>query len=72
MTYYHLNRDAAQAAADELMRSDARVAHARPELERVGAEVEELGHDQWLVTHDDDRALPEIRRALDRISEVFG
>ena len=48
------------------------IGDARPELERVGAEVEELGHDQWLVTHDDDRALPEIRRALDRISEVFG
>lgn len=48
------------------------VGDARPELERVGADVEELSHDQWLVTHDDDRALPEIRRALDRIAEAFG
>lgn len=48
------------------------VGDACPKLERVGGEVEELTHDQWLVTHDDDRALPEIRRALDRIGEAFG
>lgn len=41
-------------------------------LKRVGPEIEELAHDQWLVTHDEDRSLPEIRRALNRISEVFG
>ena len=48
------------------------VGDAHPQLERVGAEVEELTHDQWIVTHDDDRALPEVRRALDRIREAFG
>ena len=41
-------------------------------LKRVGPEIEELAHDQWLVTHDEDRSLPELRRALNRISEVFG
>lgn len=33
MTYYHPSRDAAQTVADEIMRTDDRVAHARPELE---------------------------------------
>ena len=44
----------------------------RARAEQVGPEVEELAHDQWLVTHDDDRHLPEIRRALSRIEEAFG
>ncbi len=48
------------------------VGDAHPQLERVGAEVDELTHDQWLVTHNDDRALPEVRRALDRIREALG
>lgn len=47
------------------------VGDARPPLERVGAIVEELSHEQWLVTHQDDRHLPEVRRALDRIATVF-
>ena len=41
-------------------------------LERVGPPVDDLAHDQWLVSHDTDRALPEIRRALDRIGHAFG
>ena len=41
-------------------------------LERSGPPVDELAHDQWLVSHADDRDLPEIRRALDRIGAVFG
>ena len=48
------------------------VGTGRTGLERVGAEVEELAHDQWLVTHDEDRKLPEVRRALDRTVEAFG
>jgi DNA-binding transcriptional LysR family regulator len=48
------------------------VGDARAPLARVGPNVDELGHDQWLVTHDDDRALPEVRRALDRIRKAFG
>ncbi|MDT0683435.1 LysR family transcriptional regulator [Roseicyclus sp. F158] len=41
-------------------------------LERTGPVVDDLAHDQWLVSHDDDRDLPEIRRALDRIGRAFG
>lgn len=40
-------------------------------LERSGQTIEDLAHDQWLVTHDEDRHLPEIRRAIDRIAEMF-
>ena len=48
------------------------VGDAREELVRVGPAVDELAHDQWLVAHQDDRSLPEVRRALDRIAAVFG
>ncbi len=40
-------------------------------LDRGGPDIEALGHDQWIVVHDEDRGLPEIRRALDRIGAVF-
>lgn len=36
-------------------------------LERRGAQVSELTHDSWIVTHQDDRHLPEVRRAIDRM-----
>lgn len=45
---------------------DTRVA-----LEPVGDSVPELAHEQWIVTHADRRAQPELRRALDRIEKVF-
>ncbi|MEM6694110.1 MAG: LysR family transcriptional regulator [Pseudomonadota bacterium] len=44
---------------------------ARADLRRVGETVPELGNEQWLVTHADRRAQPELRRALDRIGQVF-
>ncbi len=44
----------------------------QPGLGRAGPEIDALGHDQWLVVHDEDRALPEIRRALDRIGAALG
>ena len=40
-------------------------------LERIGQTISELGHDQWIVTHQDDRHLPEIRRTIDRLYRVF-
>lgn len=48
------------------------IGDAQAGLDRAGAEVAELAHDQWLVTHDEDRHLPEVRRALDRIAEAIG
>lgn len=47
------------------------VGEAHAGLERSGHSIEELAHDQWLVIHDQDRHLPEIRRAIDRIAEMF-
>lgn len=46
--------------------------NARADLARVGEAVPELAHEQWLVTHADRRSQPEVRRALDRIADVFG
>lgn len=43
----------------------------QPELARQGPVIDELTHEQWLVTHDEDRNLPEVRRALDRIGLLF-
>lgn len=48
------------------------VGDPHPALERVGPVIGELSHDQWLVAHQDDRRLAEVRRALDRIAAVFG
>ncbi|MEM7461174.1 MAG: LysR family transcriptional regulator [Pseudomonadota bacterium] len=39
-----------------------------PNLQRRSDVISELSHDAWLVAHDDDRHLPEIRRVIDRIS----
>lgn len=36
-------------------------------LGRRSDAIPELTHDAWLVAHDDDRHLPEIRRVIDRI-----
>ncbi|WP_419906746.1 LysR family transcriptional regulator [Hoeflea sp.] len=36
-------------------------------LERRSDPIVELSHDAWLVAHDDDRHLPEIRRVIDRL-----
>ncbi|WP_234995116.1 LysR family transcriptional regulator [Ruegeria meonggei] len=42
-----------------------------PELTQVGNIIPELSHDQWLVTHQDDRSLPEVRRTIDRMRAVI-
>lgn len=39
-------------------------------LERRSEVIPELSHDAWLVAHDDDRHLPEIRRVIDRITKL--
>lgn len=42
------------------------VGAAEASLRRVSPYIEELDHDQWLVTHHEDRYLPEVRRIIDR------
>ncbi|WP_308915712.1 LysR family transcriptional regulator [Jannaschia sp. LMIT008] len=62
--------DLALAGLGRLMLPDF-LGDARAELERVGNAVPELTHEQWIVTHADRRAQPEVRRTLDRIEEMF-
>lgn len=40
-------------------------------LKRTGGTIPELAHDQWIVTHQDDRHLPEVRRTIDRMCRVL-
>lgn len=41
-----------------------------PALRRVTGYIHELTHDQWLVTHQDDRFRPEVRQTIDNIRAV--
>ncbi|WP_104401550.1 LysR family transcriptional regulator [Vibrio penaeicida] len=47
------------------------IGDAQPSLVRAGAIIDELGHDQWLVTHQDDRYLPEVRGLIDRLCQFL-
>jgi DNA-binding transcriptional LysR family regulator len=46
------------------------IGDAQQDLVRVTPPISELAHDQWLVTHHEQRFRPEVRRAIDRIYEV--
>ena len=41
------------------------------QLQRAGETIPELAHDQWIVTHQDDRHLPEVRRTIDRLCRAL-
>ncbi|MEM7614700.1 MAG: LysR family transcriptional regulator [Pseudomonadota bacterium] len=43
------------------------IGEAERGLERRSEPILELSHEAWLVAHDDERHLPEIRRVIDRI-----
>ncbi|MDH0872737.1 LysR family transcriptional regulator [Agrobacterium pusense] len=47
------------------------VGNVQSGLEQVTAPIDILDHDQWLVTHDDDRFLPEVRRVIERTHAVL-
>lgn len=40
-------------------------------LHQVSEEIEELEHMQWLVTHHEERHLPEVRQVIDRVYEIL-
>ncbi len=42
-----------------------------PDLERVSDEIQTLEHEQWLVTHHDDRHQREVREIITRIQSVL-
>lgn len=48
------------------------IGDAEAGLARVGEPIPEISHDQWLVTHEDDRSLPEVRRTVDRVVGILG
>jgi len=48
------------------------IGDAQPNLHRRGGVVSELSQDRWIVSHQDDRHLPEVRRIIDRLSNVLG
>ena len=41
-------------------------------LRRVSDEITELEHKQWLVSHQDDRHLPEVRETLNWLKQLLG
>ncbi|MGF1911814.1 LysR family transcriptional regulator [Vibrio kasasachensis] len=47
------------------------IGDAQPKLQRVGNIIDELGHDQWLVTHHEDRYLPEVRTLISRLGSAL-
>ncbi len=44
---------------------------ASENLRQISDDIEELAHDQWLVSHHEDRYLPGVRDVLDRIGGVL-
>ena len=43
------------------------VGNTRPGLVQIGPPIAALAHEQWLVTHDEDRHRPEVRRMIARV-----
>lgn len=41
------------------------------ELRQVSNPIADLAHDQWLVTHHEDRFVPDVRKVIDRIYAVL-
>ena len=42
-----------------------------PKLKRLSNPIDELTHEAWLVVHDDDRHLPEVRRVIERVAKLL-
>lgn len=40
-------------------------------LQRVSPLIDDLEHDQWLVTHHEDRFIPAVRKVIDRIYDTL-
>lgn len=40
-------------------------------LQRVTAPIKELDHDQWLVTHHEERFAPAVRQTIDRVYRIL-
>lgn len=40
-------------------------------LAHVSPSMEELDHEQWLITHNEDRYLPAVRKVIDRMHLIL-
>ena len=47
------------------------IGDADPRIARIAAPIAELETEQWLVTHQEERHRPEIRRVVDRIAALM-
>ena len=47
------------------------IGNASRGLVQVSEEIADLEHMQWLVTHQEDRHLPEVRRVIDRVHSLL-
>ena len=47
------------------------VGNAQPALIQTSECIASLDHDQWLVSHDNDRFLPEVRHVIDRSYSIL-
>lgn len=47
------------------------IGDAQKELSRVTPSIEALEHDQWLVTHHEDRFVSDVRRTIDRLHDLL-
>ncbi len=43
------------------------IGNSHGSLVQIVPEIEELEHEQWLVTHNEDRFVPQVRRTIDRV-----
>lgn len=41
------------------------------DLFQISSTIDELEHEQWLVTHHEDRFLPEVRRTINRVHSIL-
>ncbi|MEL6641208.1 MAG: LysR family transcriptional regulator [Pseudomonadota bacterium] len=47
------------------------IGSAHAQLVQQGDTIAELSHDRWVVSHQDDRHLPEVRRVVDRLYDLL-
>ncbi|MCF2869815.1 LysR family transcriptional regulator [Octadecabacter sp. G9-8] len=47
------------------------IGETEPNLTRQSRDIAALTHDQWVVSHNTDRFIPEVRRTIDRLVSVL-
>jgi DNA-binding transcriptional LysR family regulator len=62
---------AAAAAGAGLCVLPCFIGDREPGLLRISDPIAELGHDQWLVSHDDDRHSAPVRKVANRLARMF-